>query len=297
MIEITFLGTSCMKPTKDRNPASIFLEYNGEGILFDCGEGTQRQMRLANLKPSKISKILISHWHGDHVLGLPGLIQTIGSEGYEGTLEIYGPKGSISFFENMKKSFYFDTVMNIKVKEISKGIFFESKDYYLEAALLEHGVVNLGFSFIEKNKRRINVAFLKKKGIPEGPHLGRLQDGKNIEWKGKKINFEEATNIVKGKKIVYITDTLLTKNCYILSKDADLLISEAVYTEEMKEKAIEHHHMTASQSAHIANESNVKKLVLTHLSQRFKSTEPIENEAKTYFSNVVCAYDLMKIKV
>ncbi len=297
MIELVFLGTSCMKPTKDRNPAAVLLQYKGEGLLFDCGEGTQRQLRLANIKPSKISKILLTHWHGDHVLGLPGLIQTIGSEGYEGVLEIYGPEGSIRFFENMKKSFYFDTVMDIKVVETTQGIVFENSNYSIEAKPLEHGVPIVGYSFMEKDRRRINLDFIKKKGIPEGPLLGRLQDGKVIEWKGKRVSPDEATKTVKGKKITYITDTMQTKNCYVLAKDSDILISEAVYTEELREKADEHRHMTAAQSAHIASESNSKRLILTHISQRYRDAKPIEEEAKTLFKNVTCAHDFLKIKV
>src|SRR3989344_4860893 len=121
MIDIVFLGTSCMKPTKERNQTSVFLSYKNEGIMFDCGEGAQRQLRLANVKPTKITKILLSHWHGDHILGLPGLLQTIGSENYEGTLEIYGPKGSKKFFENMKKSFFFEENLSTEIKEVESG--------------------------------------------------------------------------------------------------------------------------------------------------------------------------------
>jgi len=296
-MDLIFLGTSCMKPTKDRGQAAIYLNYNGEGILFDCGEGTQRQMRLADLKPTKIKKILLSHWHGDHMLGLPGLLQTIGSEDYQGKIEIYGPIGSKKFFEYMTKSFYFEKGLDIEIIEIEEGIFFENKDYYLEAMPLDHKVPTLGFSFVEKDKRKINLTAIKKLGIPSGPLLGKLQDGKEIEYVGKKISPDKVTILNKGYKITYVTDTSLCENCFKLAKDSDILITESVYTDSLKEKASEHKHMTAMQSAQIANKSNVKKLILTHFSQRFKTLENIEEEAKTYYKNVICAFDLMKVQV
>jgi ribonuclease Z len=299
IMEAIFLGTSCMKPTRERNHPAIFLSYRNEGLLFDCGEGTQRQLRLANLKPARITKIFITHWHGDHVLGLPGLLQTMASEKSEENagqvLEIYGPHGTKRFFDNMAKWLYYDARMEIAIKEVKGGKAFENKDFYVEALELEHKVPTLGYSFVEKDKRKINMAFAKKAGIPEGPLLGKLQEGKAIEWKGKKVTVEEATLPKKGKKMTYITDTLLCENCIRLAKDADILVCEAVYTDELKEKAHEYMHMTAKEAAQLANSAGVKKLVLTHFSQRYKTTEEVEKEAKDYFGEVVSSFDLMKI--
>jgi len=286
-----------MKPTKERNPAAVLISYAGEGILMDCGEGTQRQFRAIDMKPTKVTKILITHWHGDHVLGLPGLLQTIGSEDRPKTIEIYGPRGTKKFFENMAHSFYFDRVLDMKIVEVENGRFFENESFALEAMELEHNVPTLGYAFVEKDRRRISVPFVKKLGIPDGPLLGKLQMGKDIEWKGKKVTAEEATSIVKGKKIAYITDTAICKNCITLAQDADLLISESVYEEGLHEKASQYKHMTAVQAASIANTANVKKLVLTHFSQRYKTTEKVQEEAKAHFSNVLCAYDFLKVKV
>ncbi|MBN2112208.1 MBL fold metallo-hydrolase, partial [Candidatus Woesearchaeota archaeon] len=139
-MEIVFLGTSCMVPTKERNHSAFFLSYKAEGILFDCGEGTQRQLKIAGIKPQKVTKILLTHWHGDHVLGLPGLIQTLGASEYSKTLEIYGPKGTSKHIKAMFEAFVFDKPFEMKVKEVAGGKFFENADFILEAKPLKHGI-------------------------------------------------------------------------------------------------------------------------------------------------------------
>jgi ribonuclease Z len=208
MIELIFLGTSCMVPTKERNHPGLFISYNGDGLLFDCGENTQRQMKFVKLKPSQINKIFITHWHGDHVLGLPGLLQTLSGSDYDGTLEIYGPKGTKEFFKHMFKAFIFDNKMNMDIKEISKsGKVYENSEYKIEAYKLDHRVETYGFRFVEKDKRRINKEFITKHKIPEGPILGQLQKGKDVTFNNKKIKSKDATYVVPGKKIGIISDT------------------------------------------------------------------------------------------
>jgi len=297
MIEIEFLGTSAMVPTKERNHSAVFLSYNGEGLLFDCGEGTQRQLKIAGISACKIKKIMISHWHGDHVLGLAGLIQTMSASDYEGELEIYGPKGTKERLELMFKAFVFEACIKIKAKEVESGCFFDCENYKLEAERLDHGIPCLGFSFIEKDRRKIKVSDIKKIGIPEGPLLGKLQEGKSIVFKGKKISADDVTYVVQGKKISYIADTVPCNNAIKLAKDADIMICESTYISDLEEKGAEYKHMTAKQAAFMAHQANVKKLILTHISQRYKTAEAITEEAKTYFNDVTVAYDFMKVKL
>jgi len=156
-MQIVFLGTSSMVPTKERNQIAVFLSYGSEGILFDCGEGTQRQFKMAGISMTKVTKILISHWHGDHVLGLPGLIQTLSSTEYHNTLEIYGPNGTKKRMEKMFETFIFDKRLRLVVKEVKSGIFFENNEFQLAAYPLEHGIETLGFRFVEKDKRKIDI--------------------------------------------------------------------------------------------------------------------------------------------
>ncbi|MBI2548876.1 ribonuclease Z [Candidatus Woesearchaeota archaeon] len=295
-MHITFLGTSCMVPTKERNHSGIFLEYGAEGILVDCGEGIQRQMKIADIKPTKVTKILISHWHGDHVLGIPGLMQTLASSEYGKTLQIYGPKGTEQHIAAMFKAFLFDCKVALQVHEVNEGVIIEQDSFSVTALPLKHGIPCLGFRFIEADKRRIKVAAVRKLGIPDGPLLGKLQDNKSITWKGKTYSPEELTYLVPGKKIAFVIDTEYCANAITLAQDADLLICEASYTSNLEEKAKEYHHLTAKQAGLIANRANVKKLILTHFSQRYKTTQEIEEDARDVFTNVSCAYDFMKVK-
>ncbi|MBW2966679.1 MBL fold metallo-hydrolase, partial [Candidatus Woesearchaeota archaeon] len=167
-MQIVFLGTSSAKPTKERNHSSIFISYGSEGILMDCGEGTQRQLTIAGIKPLKITKVLISHWHGDHVLGLSGLIQTLGLMGYDKTLRIYGPVGTKKRIKALLESCDFEERIAIEVKEVKEGKFYDGDKYYLEAYELKHSTRTVGYRFVEKNKRRIDISAVKKLNIPEG---------------------------------------------------------------------------------------------------------------------------------
>ena len=286
-----------MVPTKERNHSAALISYGSEGILIDCGEGTQRQMKIAGIKPSKVTKILISHWHGDHVLGIPGLIQTLAKNEYDKVLEVYGPKGTKERMKNMFKAFSFEDQIETKIYEITKKRFFEGNDFFLEALPLEHGIITLGFTFIEKDKRRIRVDVVRKLGIPDGPLLGKLQSGKSILFNGKKITTEQATYVVKGKKLSFIADTIPCNNALELAMNSDILVCEATYTHKLEEKAAEYKHMTAKQAGLLANQAKTKKLILTHFSQRYKTMGEIEDDARDVFSNIICAYDFMKIKV
>jgi ribonuclease Z len=297
MIEIIFLGTSSMVPTKERNQSGILISYGTHGILVDCGEGTQRQLKLANIPLSKITKILITHWHADHVLGLPGMIQSMGASEYSKKLEIYGPKGTKQYFQHMFKAFFSDRTVDMEVKEIPPGKFFENEDFILEACSLEHGITTYGYNFIEKDKRRILLSKTKKLGIPEGPLLGKLQKGKEITFKGKKVKPKDVTKLVEGKKISIIADTRPCIGCNKLAENADLLICESTYSSKLEDKSESYNHMTSKHAALIANKANVKKLILTHFSARYKSTLELNDDARNYFQNTECAYDLMKLKL
>ncbi len=302
MIEITFLGTSAMVPTKDRNVTGIFLKYRNEGILLDCGEGTQRQMNIAGINRNTVTKILISHWHGDHVSGIVGLLQTMANKEANPTIAIYGPIGTKKHVEHMIGMVVFDVQINLQVHEIVPkqneiATVLETDEYIIECAALDHKVPCIGFSFIEKDRLNIDVAKQKKLGVGDGPHLRKIKDGKTIKYKGKEIKPEDMTYLVEGKKITYVADTAACANCTKLADEADLLISECVYSNNLQDKADEYKHLTTHNAAQIANQADVKKLVLTHFSQRYKTVDDLEAEAKEIFQNTVCAFDFMKIKV
>ena len=296
-IELVFLGTSSMVPTKDRNHSAIYVNFKGEGILFDCGEGTQRQIKIAGIKPSSIKKLFISHWHGDHVLGIPGFIETLGHNDYSETLEIYGPKGTSENIKKMLSFFYQISKIKYKVTELDSEQKVGTKDYEVTPYSLNHAIPCLGYAFKEKDRRRIKSAYLKKKGVEDGPHLRKLQEGKDLEWKGKIVKVDDATSLVSGKKIGFVFDTKLTDNCFKIANEADVLISESTFSSSFEDNAKKFKHLTSVHAGKIAKESNAKLLYLTHFSQRFKDTKEILKEAKKEFKNTFVAEDFMKIKI
>lgn len=297
-MKLTFLGTSCMVPSKDRGMPSVFLQLCNRGFLFDCGEGTQRQLKIAGIKLSSVNKIFVSHWHGDHVLGIPGIVQSMGAADYAGTLEIYGPRGSKEFLGNLFRGIIFDFRINIKVIEIeNSGIIFEDESIVIEAQALKHNIPCFGFSVREKDIRRIDMSRIKKFGVPVGPLIGSLQRGDSIVVKERKITPEMVSELVRGRKVSYMTDTSPCPACIILAEDSDVMICESAFTSDDEDKARAYGHMTARESASMAKKARVKMLALFHFSGRYKTSKPIEDDAKKVFENVVCARDFLNIEV
>ncbi len=297
MIRIVFLGTSDAIPSEKRNHTSLFLNYGAENILVDCGEGTQRQMRIAKINPCSITKILITHWHGDHVLGLPGLLESMALNGYNRKLEVYGPKGTKQFMSEIFKLFLASERISYDVHEVD-GKFFEGEDFYLESEKMEHGCPINAYSFVLKEKVRIDKKKLKKYKIGDGPWLGELKKGKDIVYSGKKIKAKDLTYLQQGKKISIIMDTVFNNRITPFVKDSDLMISESSFLDEDADKARTHRHLTVKQVAEVAKKAKVKQLILTHISQRYtKSIGKVEKEAKKYFKNTKLAEDFMVLNI
>lgn len=296
-MKLTFLGTGCMQPTKERNLSATLLSYESENILFDCGEGTQRQMRIMGLKPTKITRIIISHFHGDHIFGLAGLLRNLEASGYNKTLYIYGPKNIKKYFNNIINSAAQKTNLKVKLVEIKSGIIVDEPKFQIEAQSLDHSIESFGFSFIEKPKRKINLQYVSKLGLTKHPILGKLQKGQDITWKGKKITVKKGTKLVEGKKFTIICDTTYCKNCVKLAKNSDILVCESSFSKKEKDKAKEYKHLTAEEAGKIAKTAKVKKLILTHFSQRYKNTNDLKKEAQKLHKNVTCASDFLEIKI
>ena len=286
-----------MQPTKQRNHAGVLLQYKKESLLFDCGEAIQRQMRISGIKPAKITRLFISHWHGDHVFGIPGLMSSMGADQYAKKLVVYGPKGTKKYLEHMFKSFASKDIIPYEAHEVSSGVICETDDFVVIAEPLKHSVPCIGFQFREKDTLRINMTKAKKLGLKEGPVVGKLQQGKNVVVDGVKINAQDVTYLVEGKRVSYVTDTMDCQGARKLAQDVDLLIMEGTLLDNLKAKALKSRHLTVKQTALIASEENVKKLVVTHISQRYKSAADLASEAREYFNDVVIAEDFMKIRV
>lgn len=294
-MKITFLGTSAMLPTADRNHSAIFLEHQQEGILIDCGEGTQKQLRIAHIKPSKISKILITHFHGDHMLGIPGIIQNLAVHNYQSRLQIYGPPGLKSRIKKLLAGIIFQGKLDMKVNEISPSIFCKNKEFSLECKKLNHGnIICYGYAFKEADKLKINIEYTQQFGLTQHPILKQLQQGKSILWKGKKIPVKLATIKKPGKKIAIILDTRSCPAAISLAKNADLAIIESTWLDSENKTG---YHLTAEQAASIAKAARCKKLALTHFSQRYSQLSEFELAAKKVFPNTFAAKDFLSLEV
>lgn len=293
MIKITFLGTADSIPSSSRNHTSILLNNNKENILVDCGEGTQRQFRKAKLNPCKLTRILITHWHGDHVLGLPGILSTLALSSYSKKLFIYGPIGIKKKINDMLEVFSFKREYEIAVEEISAGKFFENDDFYLEAEEMEHGIACLAYSFTKKGKLRIDKKKLLSSGLEQKPYLKDLTEGKNIEIDSKKYFSKKLTYLEPNKKISIVMDTKFNKKIKPFVKNSDILISEGTYDSSLEKEAEEKMHLTVGQIAKIAKLSKTKKLIITHVSSRYlRNMNLLLNSAKEIFNESYFAKDL-----
>jgi len=271
-IELVFLGTGSAIPTARRNHPAVLLRFKDEGILVDCGEGTQRQFRKAKVNPCKVTRILISHWHGDHVLGLPGLLQTLALNGYNKKLELYGPRGSKAKVRQILDLISRGRIdLDLEVREIGEGKFFESDEFYLEAVELDHDTPALGFAFVVQEKMRLNKAKLAKLKIPNSPLIGELTKGKVVEIGGKKVDGKKLMYVEAERRVAFVMDTRVCDGAVKIAKGADVLISEATFSAEEGELVKERAHLTSEDAAKIAKKAKVGKLVLLHLSQRYEA--------------------------
>ena len=298
-MEIIFLGTSGCVPTEKRNLPAVLLDYLGQYFLFDCGEGTQRQMRFAKLNFMNIDNVFITHLHADHFLGLGGMIQSMDFMDRTQDLNIYGPAGIRETIDYLLSTgtFILDK-FEVKVTEVSPGPVTEGEKYAVTCAKTDHTANSIAYCFEEKPHRR----FLKQKaldlGIPEGRLFSELQEGKTIEIKGKKIHADQVlSDPIPGRKMVYTGDTRACDTIIKFAENADILIHDATFSREDEENTKDAAHATASQAAEAAKKANVKLLYLTHISQRYTQPEKLQQEAREIFPESHVAEDLMRVKI
>lgn len=300
MIQVTFLGTVSGIPSKDRNHPAIILEYFGEEketLLFDCGEGTQKQLMQSGISFMKINKIFISHWHADHFAGLIPLIQTMSLEKRRDELKIFGPEAE-KFVSNILDLGYFGLRFPVEAMNVPfEGSKIENVDDSMEYQVLSipvlHTVPSVAYCFQEKNRWNIDTKKLKEIGLMSGAWLKKLKKLGKTEYKGKEIKIDDVANVKPGLKVIYSGDTKPCDNLLEISKNADLLIHDGTFLEEEESKA----HAGVKQAAKTARDANVKQLILTHISRRYTDPKELEEEAKKIFPNTKVAYDFMKVKL
>ncbi|MCL5018082.1 MAG: MBL fold metallo-hydrolase [Candidatus Parvarchaeota archaeon] len=281
MLKFTFLGTSSAVPTKTRNHPSIYLEFDGNRVLLDCGEGTQRQIRKAGLSPS-VSDIFLTHWHGDHSLGVGGMIHNLNMIGQD-SIRLYGPAGTNSSVKSLISAYRFD--MRIKVFTKSLDAKKETKiatigNYDFFAINVKHTVKCLSYKIKEKDSINIDSDKLKKYGIKPGPALKKLKEGKDAVIDGIKIRAKDVTYIKKGRTLVYMTDLVYEDRLLKFVKGADVLIIESTLHSDLQSKAGKFMHLTVNDAVKIGKKAEVKKIFLVHTSQRYEGQTSIEDDMK-----------------
>ena len=291
-IRIIFFGTGGSYPSPERNVMSIGVQVDSNVLLFDCGEGTQRQMMHTNMSFMKIKKIFITHYHGDHFLGLAGLIQTMVLNERKESLEIYGPVGTASILTKFLTVGYYSLSFPVKLYELKGDEKIDFGDYEIITMNAEHNVPSLSYCFKEKDIPRIDGEKAKNLGL-NSKILEELRKKGEIMHKGEKIRIDDVKSGIRiGRKIVYSGDTKPMEKMVEFAKDADVLIHEATVDSSLEKKANEYGHSSARQAAEIAKRANVKKLFLVHISPRYKNLNLIEEEAKQIFRNTVVPKDL-----
>ena len=299
-LSIIFLGTGGSWPTVKRNVSSVAVKRGSEVILFDCGEGTQRQFQKSKLSYMQISKVFITHFHGDHFLGLPGLFQTMQLNDREKPLHIYGPNGVTKLVSQLLSLGYFKPAYRIIAHEVKNGDVIGFDEYLVRVLSVKHNVPAVAYSLEEKMRSgHFNKPKALELGVPEGPLFSKLQRGETIKLKnGKKITPDMVLGPPrKGRKIVISGDTKPYDKLINFSKDADVLIHDATFDSEFEEISSEYGHSTASQAAEIAKKANVEKLFLTHISPRYLDHRVLEKDAKKIFKNSFVARDFQEFNV
>jgi ribonuclease Z len=298
-MEITFLGTSGCIPTDKRGLPAVHLDYLGEPMLFDCGEGTQRQMRLAGLNFMNLDHIYITHLHADHFFGLGGMIQSMEFLERERPLTIHGPPGTADAIDKILSTGTFKLDhLSVKVDEAGEGEVFRGKRYTVTAARADHTKNSLAYCFTEDAHRKFNKPRALELGIPEGRLFSSLQEGHAVDVKGKTITPEMVLmEPIPGRKVAYSGDTRPCEAIIELARGADVLIHESMFSHEDLESTEDAAHTTTKQAAEVALKAGVKRLYLTHISQRYTEPEKLQAEAREIFPQTYIAEDFLKVAV
>lgn len=300
-LHVIFLGTGGSIPTPSRGLPAIMIQRKGEQIMFDCGEGVQRQMIRAKGGFHRKMKIFITHMHGDHVLGLPGLLQTMALLDRERKLEVYGPLGIRRFLECVEEAVQFVLTFQIEIHEIEEaGVVCEEEEYAVEAAWADHVIPSLSYAFVEKPRPgRFHPKKAEALGVPKGPAWSKLQQGHEVKLPNRlTVKPEQVVGPSRpGRKIVYTGDTRPFKALVKFAANADLLIHDSTLDDALAERAFEDGHSIPSQAAKVAKEAKVKKLILTHISARYDDTSTLLKQAGGIFEKTEVAEDFMKIEI
>ncbi|MGX1130602.1 ribonuclease Z [Streptomyces glaucescens] len=293
--EFVVLGTASQVPTRHRNHNGYLLRWDAEGILFDPGEGTQRQMARAGVAAHDLNRICVTHFHGDHSLGLPGVIQRINLDQVPHPVTAHYPRSGQRFFDRLRyATAYRETVKLIEAPVDADGDLARTSSYTLQARKLSHPVESYGYRLVEPDGRRMLPERLAAYGI-KGPDVGRIQREGVLGG----VTLEDVSELRRGQRFAFVMDTRLCDGVYALADGCDMLVIESTFLDEDEHLAVEHGHLTAGQAARVASASDVRHLVLTHFSQRYTDPEEFERQARAagFEGELTVAHDLQRVPV
>ncbi|MEU6229525.1 ribonuclease Z [Streptomyces sp. NPDC047042] len=294
--ELVVLGTASQVPTRHRNHNGYLLRWDGEGILFDPGEGTQRQMLRAGVAAHDLNRICVTHFHGDHSLGLAGVIQRINLDRVPHEITAHYPRSGQKFFDRLRyATAYRETVQLGQVPVAGEGgMLADAGGYRLEARRLSHPVESYGYLLVEPDGRRMLPELLAEHGI-KGPDVGRLQREGSLG----SVTLDDVSELRRGQRFAFVMDTRLCDGVYELAEGVDMLVIESTFLDEDRQLADDHGHLTAGQAGAVARDGGVRHLVLTHFSQRYSDPDEFERQARAagYEGELTVAYDLLRVPV
>lgn len=292
--DLIILGTSSQQPTRYRNHGAYLFRWNDEGLLFDPGEGTQRQFIFAEIAPTVVTRLFISHFHGDHCLGLGSMLMRLNLDKVTHPIHCYYPASGKKYFDRLRYgTSYHETIQVIEHPVERAGLVHEDDNFRIEAIFLEHGIENIGWRITEKESRKFDRQKLQQYGVL-GPNVSLLEEKKELEINGKLVRIDDVSQIRQGESIAVVIDTRYCQQAIDIAKGARLLLCESTYLEEEHELARKHYHLTAKDAAIIASKAGVEELILTHFSARYLQAKAFEEEARPYFANTHAAEDFKR---
>jgi ribonuclease Z len=295
--ELVVLGTASQVPTRYRNHNGYLLLWDDEGLLFDPGEGTQRQMIYAEVSASQITKILVTHFHGDHCLGLASMVQRISLDRVPHEVEVYYPASGAAYFERLRHASIFHDVARLAPRPLAaEGTVCTRPAFTIEARRLDHGVETFGYRLQERAGRTMLPAALAEAGV-RGPAVGRLIERGEVEVGGRTVRLDDVSVARPGQSVAFVMDTRPCDAALELARGVDLLVCESTYLSPESADAHDHGHMTAADAARLARAAGASRLVLTHFSQRYPSLDAFEREARAIFPDAVAARDGDRVAV
>jgi ribonuclease Z len=294
--ELVVFGTASQAPTRYRNHNGYFLRAGDEGIIFDPGEGTQRQMTFTGVSSSSITRICVTHLHGDHCLGLPGVIQRLSLDRVTRRIPLHHPASGAPYIERLRHASIFDDVTDLLPMPVVPGVVDQTEQLTITALPLRHRVDSVGYRVAEAERRNFDRDALERAGV-RGVDVGRLRRDGEIVVDGRTVALDDVSRTTAGHVVAFVMDTARCDAAIDLARDADLLVIESTFLSEHEELAERYGHLTARQAAEIGRAANARQVLLTHFSQREPDTARYVHEAAAVFPGVIGAEDGMRIPV